>query len=100
MKEKRSRQLSISGGWYRRVSAETRRGFVKGSISVPKGSKTSIQGQPCPLVSVSYSCRGPFHGGNTGSNPVGDANIVSMRCARFRLAPSTPLPLNVYAAVL
>jgi hypothetical protein len=27
-----------------------------------------------PLVSISYDCEYLFHGGNTGSNPVGDAN--------------------------
>jgi hypothetical protein len=27
-----------------------------------------------PLVSVTYNPWYPFHGGNTGSNPVGDAN--------------------------
>ena len=29
-----------------------------------------------PLISVSYDSLYPFHGGNTGSNPVGDANIL------------------------
>jgi len=29
---------------------------------------------PCRLVSVSYEIAVPFHGDNTGSNPVGDAN--------------------------
>src|SRR5579863_2659808 len=29
---------------------------------------------PCRVVSVTYRKLRPFHGGNTGSNPVGDAN--------------------------
>jgi hypothetical protein len=29
---------------------------------------------PCRLVSISYETDDPFHGDNTGSNPVGDAN--------------------------
>jgi hypothetical protein len=49
------------------------RGFVKGSISVPKGAKSYFLGQSCSLFSVSCGLRGPFHGDNTGSNPVGDA---------------------------
>jgi hypothetical protein len=29
-----------------------------------------------PLISVTYNRSYLFHGGNTGSNPVGDANIA------------------------
>jgi hypothetical protein len=32
---------------------------------------------PCRLVSVSYETDDHFHGDNTGSNPVGDANHFS-----------------------
>jgi hypothetical protein len=53
------------------------RGFVKGSISVPKGAKSYFLGQSCSLFSVSCGLRGPFHGDNTGSNPVGDANKIN-----------------------
>ncbi len=31
---------------------------------------------PCRVVSVTYRKLRPFHGGNTGSNPVGDANLI------------------------
>jgi hypothetical protein len=33
-------------------------------------------GHPLPLESISYASLSGFHGGNTGSNPVGDANIL------------------------
>jgi hypothetical protein len=29
-----------------------------------------------PLVSITYKSKYLFHGGNTGSNPVGDANKI------------------------
>ena len=32
---------------------------------------------PYRTVSVSYGRASPFHGGNAGSNPAGDANILS-----------------------
>ena len=50
------------------------RGFNEGSIKLPQGSKTAFQSQPCHWFTISYSRWRPFHGGNTGSNPVGDAN--------------------------
>ena len=31
---------------------------------------------PCHLVSTSYQALSHFHGDNTGSNPVGDANKI------------------------
>jgi hypothetical protein len=38
-----------------------------------KLTETHFGGHPCCVVSISYKLCGPFHGGNTGSNPVGDA---------------------------
>jgi len=34
----------------------------------------------CRLVSISYELLSPFHGGNTGSNPVGDAIKTKQLC--------------------
>ena len=38
-----------------------------------KLTETHFGGHPCCVVSISYKLCGPFHDGNTGSNPVGDA---------------------------
>ncbi len=32
---------------------------------------------PCRLVSITYETDDHFHGDNTGSNPVGDANHIN-----------------------
>jgi len=56
------------------LSAE--RGFNEGSITASLGSKTTFTNQPCPINTISYDVQNPFHGGNTGSNPVGDANKI------------------------
>src|ERR1700758_5155076 len=37
-------------------------------------TETALGSHPCRVVSVTYRKLRPFHGGNTGSNPVGDAN--------------------------
>jgi hypothetical protein len=42
--------------------------------------KLTLRCYPCRVVSISYQILSPFHGGNTGSNPVGDANISPPRC--------------------
>jgi hypothetical protein len=36
-------------------------------------TETASGSHPCCVVSVTYGLVAPFHGGNTGSNPVGDA---------------------------
>ena len=36
-------------------------------------TETAFGSHPCRVVSVTYRKLRPFHGGNTGSNPVGDA---------------------------
>jgi len=37
-------------------------------------TETAFGSHPCRVVSATYRTLRPFHGGNTGSNPVGDAN--------------------------
>ena len=32
---------------------------------------------PCHLISTTYQALSHFHGDNTGSNPVGDANTIN-----------------------
>ena len=41
----------------------------------------AVRRYPCRLVSIDYSTSMHFHGGNTGSNPVGDA-IFPMSCGQ------------------
>jgi hypothetical protein len=40
----------------------------------PSLTETALGSHPCCVVSVTYDRASYFHGGNTGSNPVGDAN--------------------------
>ena len=40
-------------------------------------TETAFGSHPCRVVSVTYRKLRPFHGGNTGSNPVGDANLIN-----------------------
>src|SRR5581483_3415050 len=40
---------------------------------VLKPTENAFGSHPCCVVSICYEPIGPFHGGNTGSNPVGDA---------------------------
>ena len=40
-------------------------------------TETAFGSHPCRVVSISYRTLRPFHGGNTGSNPVEDANLIS-----------------------
>ena len=41
---------------------------------LPTLTETAFGSHPCCVVSVTYVRAHCFHGGNTGSNPVGDAN--------------------------
>ena len=41
----------------------------------PKFTESDFGSHPRRMLSVSYVLFGPFHGGNTGSNPVGDAKL-------------------------
>jgi hypothetical protein len=50
----------------------------------PSLIETASGSHPCRVVSVTYRKLRPFHGGNTGSNPVGDANLINnLRNCRF-----------------
>ena len=40
-------------------------------------TETAFGSHPCRVVSVTYRKLRPFHGGNTGSNPVGTPNLTS-----------------------
>jgi hypothetical protein len=40
-------------------------------------TETAFGSHPCRVVSVTYVRTHCFHGGNTGSNPVGDANKIN-----------------------
>ena len=42
--------------------------------ALPTLTETASGSHPCCVISVTYSWIQCFHGGNTGSNPVGDAN--------------------------
>jgi hypothetical protein len=42
--------------------------------ALPTHTETAFGSHPCCVVSVTYVWTHCFHGGNTGSNPVGDAN--------------------------
>ena len=57
-------------------AGDVSRGFTKGSIRVPEGAFCVKLWRSVPLVSITYGLVLPFHGGNTGSNPVGDANKI------------------------
>jgi len=39
-------------------------------------SRRAVRRYPCRLIPITYSNSLHFHGGNTGSNPVGDANKI------------------------
>ena len=43
----------------------------------PSLTETAFGSHPCRVVSVTYRKLRPFHGGNTGSNPVGDTTCLS-----------------------
>src|SRR5215472_6251758 len=51
-------------------------------LTLPKPLFLAIRAAPFQLVSITYVRAPGFHGGNTGSNPVGDA-----RCPWDRIAP-------------
>ena len=48
-----------------------------GPVIVSDHAKTAFGSHPRRVFSISYQITGFFHGGNTGSNPVGDANSTS-----------------------
>jgi hypothetical protein len=50
------------------------KGSIKGSISVPVSPSSAVECYPCRDVSLNDSDSLLFHGGDTGSTPVPDAN--------------------------
>jgi hypothetical protein len=61
----------------------------------PSLTETASGSHPCCVVSVTYGLVAPFHGGNTGSNPVGDAIFSTHyerapRCRRWKLDGAPP----------
>jgi len=72
------------------------RGFDKGSIRVPKRSFSLYSLRSVPLISVIYDCPYLFHGGNTGSNPVGDAkHNILFACASLSSFSELPFTSRV-----
>jgi hypothetical protein len=72
--------------------------------SLPTTTTTLFGSHPRRVFSISYLLTGFFHGGNTGSNPVGDANIfwpnISPRSSFQIKSPDRRSPLNVWADTL
>jgi hypothetical protein len=44
---------------------------------VPHLTESASSSHPCRVVSVTYDQLRPFHGGSTGSNPVGEAKSIT-----------------------
>src|SRR2546430_11697378 len=57
---------------------------IKGPISVPVSPSSAVKCYPCREVTLNYNRSLPFHGGDTGSTPVRDANSFSHWHPRFR----------------
>ena len=54
------------------------------ALAFLKGSYGTCRSDRCPLSSFIYNSLTPFHGGNTGSNPVGDAKSLIQLRSCFR----------------
>ena len=67
--------------------------FNKGSIRVSEGALRHFRSHPCRVFSQSYRSQAPFHGGNTGSNPVGDAKSNQALRASTGGAPARAVTL-------
>src|SRR6266581_7439732 len=52
------------------------RASIKGPISVPVSPSNAVKCYPCREVPLHYNRSLLFHGGDTGSTPVRDANIL------------------------
>src|SRR5207302_3572732 len=82
-------------------AGDVSRGFTKGSIRVPEGAFCVKLWRSVPLVSITYDSVLPFHGGNTGSNPVGDAKSFQQLTAICQFRGGDTLGTQVfYKAVL
>src|SRR6266478_2421299 len=51
-----------------------KRGSIKGPISVPVSPSNAVECYPCREVTLNYNRSLLFHGGDTGSTPIRDAN--------------------------
>ncbi len=49
----------------------------KGPISVPVSPSNAVERYPCREVTLNYNRSLLFHGGDTGSTPVRDANNLT-----------------------
>jgi hypothetical protein len=52
--------------------------------SLPTFTETAVGSHPCCVVSVTYVRTHCFHGGNAGSNPIGDGPLSRRFLAFFR----------------
>ena len=55
-----------------------KRESIKGPISVPVSLLSAVKCYPCREVTLNYNRSLLFHGGDTGSTPVRDANLLSI----------------------
>src|SRR6266478_3240727 len=65
-----------------------KRGSIKGPISVPVSPSNAVECYPCREVTLNYNRSLLFHGGDTGSTPVRDANILKNLDHSTRSRPS------------
>ena len=75
--EKNPRQLLRIFFGPHTVLAKRVRGSIKGPISVPVSPSYAPECYPCREVPLNYNRSLLFHGGDTGSTPVRDANFLS-----------------------
>src|SRR2546422_9629823 len=55
-----------------------KQGSIKGPKSVPVSPSSAVECYPCREVPLNYNRSPLFHGGDTGSTPVRDANFLSI----------------------
>ncbi len=67
-----------------RLFGHSPRGSIKGPISVPVSPLSAVECYPCREVPLNYNRSLLFHGGNTGSTPVRDANTFPSFAAVLR----------------
>ena len=67
----------LDGSWTSQFQGDDlKSGSNQGPITLPRCYLRLQNGLSVPSISISYELLSPFHGGNTGSNPVGDAKPV------------------------
>src|SRR5438270_2415411 len=65
--------MCVLAGPSRHTKLQTKSCSIHDPRTVTIPTETASGSHPCCVVSVTYPRPSPFHGGNTGSNPVGDA---------------------------